>query len=135
MGYGGLVFVNTTPPPAGTPAFRAPPAQAVRAAEGGTLPATAEVRNAGWEAVRPGTALETVVTGTGGLPGGGIEVECVQDGARLRVRVVSAGFDPGRRVQFPKDVRVAGARYLVAEVRESASGGFYRARGEIKRLL
>jgi hypothetical protein len=38
-------------------------------------------------------------------------------------------------VQFPKDIRVPGARYLVTEIHTSASGGFYRARGEIKRLL
>ncbi|GAB7183958.1 WGR domain-containing protein [Kitasatospora sp. Ki12] len=109
--------------------------QAVRAAEDGTLPKTAEVKGAGWEPVLAGAALETVEVTAVGAAGGGIEVECVQDGARLRVRVVSQGFDPTWRVQFPKDVRVAGARYLVAEVRESASGGFYRARGEIKRLL
>lgn len=105
---------------------------AIGAAEAGTLPRTAEVRGADVERVLPGRALETVAAGAGL---GGVEVECVQDGARLRVRVVSAGYDPTWRVQFPKDVRVAGARYLVAEVRESAGGGFYRARGDIKRLL
>ncbi|MFD8787589.1 WGR domain-containing protein [Kitasatospora sp. NPDC059599] len=109
--------------------------QAVRAAEGGTLPKTAEVRSAGWEPVLAGAELETVVVASGGAAGGGIEVECVQDGTRLRVRVISQGYDPTWRVQFPKDVRVPGARYVVAEVRESASGGFYRARGEIKRLV
>ncbi|MFB7662554.1 WGR domain-containing protein [Kitasatospora sp. NPDC056138] len=106
--------------------------QAVRAAQDGTLPRTAEVDAAGWEAVAPGARLETV---TAARAGAGVEVECVQDGGRTRVRVVSAGYDPSWRVQFPKDVRVPGARYLVAEVLESGSGGFYRARGEIKRLL
>ncbi|KIQ62543.1 molybdenum metabolism regulator [Kitasatospora griseola] len=106
---------------------------AVQAAEQGTLPTTAEVTGRDIARVEPSAELETVsVTAAAGA---GVEVECVADGSRLRVRVVSPGFDPGWRVQFPKDVRVAGARYLVAEVRESASGGFYRARGEIKRLL
>ncbi|GAA2230787.1 MULTISPECIES: WGR domain-containing protein [Kitasatospora] len=105
---------------------------AVRAAEGGELPKTADIKATGWEPVRAGAALETVSTVAAGA---GVEVECVQEGGRMRVRVLSAGFDPSRRVQFPKDIRVPGARYLVAEVLESASGGFYRARGEIKRLL
>jgi hypothetical protein len=37
-------------------------------------------------------------------------------------------------VQFPKDIRVPGARYVVTEVHTSARGGFYRTRGEIRRL-
>jgi hypothetical protein len=49
-------------------------------------------------------------------PAEGVVVECVQEGA-------------------PTRVRVPGARYLVPEVRVSGRGGFYRARGEIKRLL
>ncbi|MFD0262266.1 WGR domain-containing protein [Kitasatospora indigofera] len=108
--------------------------EAVRAAEGGRLPRTADVKASGWERVVPGVELETVSAAQAGLTGG-VEVECVQEGSRTRIRVVSAGFDPARRVQFPKDIRVPGARYLVAEVLESGTGGFYRARGEIKRLL
>ncbi|GAA2130026.1 WGR domain-containing protein [Kitasatospora kazusensis] len=107
---------------------------AVRAAEGGRLPQAADVKAAGWEAVAPGAALETVSAAQAGSLGG-IEVECVQEGARTRIRVTSPGFDPTWRVQFPKDVRVPGARYLVAEVHASERGGFYRARGEIKRVL
>ncbi|WP_033822207.1 WGR domain-containing protein [Kitasatospora sp. MBT63] len=107
---------------------------AVREAEGGRLPQTTDVKAAGWERIAPGAELETVsVAQAGSL--GGVEVECVQDGGRLRVRVTSAGFDPSWRVQFPKDVRIAGARYLVAELHASERGGFYRARGEIKRVL
>ncbi|WP_354641054.1 WGR domain-containing protein [Kitasatospora camelliae] len=109
-------------------------ATAVRAAQDGQLPRAAEVDAAGWEPVAAGGELETVAAGTV-VAGAGVEVECVQEGARLRVRVVSQGYDAARRVQFPKDIRVAGARYLVAEVLESGTGGFYRARGEIKRLL
>jgi predicted DNA-binding WGR domain protein len=107
---------------------------AVRAAEGGQLPQTADIKATGWDRVVPGTAPETVTVAQAGQFGG-VEVECVQDGARTRIRVVSAGYDSTWRVQFPKDIRVPGARYLVAEVLESGSGGFYRARGEIKRVL
>jgi hypothetical protein len=60
---------------------------------------------------------------------------CVPQAGRLRVHVVSPGFDPHRRVQFPKDIRVPGGRYLATEVRSSVNGGFYRARGEIRRLV
>ncbi|MFD9592260.1 WGR domain-containing protein [Kitasatospora sp. NPDC059973] len=108
--------------------------QAVRAAEGGQVPQAAEVDGSGWQAAVAGAELEVVVAGSAGAAGG-IEVECVQEGTRVRVRVVSAGFDRNRRVQFPKDIRVPGARYVVAEVLESGNGGFYRARGDIKRLL
>jgi hypothetical protein len=51
------------------------------------------------------------------------------------VRVVSPGYNPNWKVQFPKDIRTEGDRYLVDEVRESARGGFYRAYGDIKRLV
>ena len=52
----------------------------------------------------------------------------------FRVRPVGAGFHADWFVQFPKDLRVVGARYVVAELRESSRGGFYRAFGEIKKL-
>jgi hypothetical protein len=51
------------------------------------------------------------------------------------VRVVSEGYDSLRNVQFPKGVREAGVRYLVEGVRFSERGGFYRAYGDIRRLL
>jgi hypothetical protein len=48
--------------------------------------------------------------------------------------VVSPGFDKKRNCQFPRDIRAAGARFVVDEVRESKSGGFYRALGKIRKL-
>ena len=50
-------------------------------------------------------------------------------------RVLTPGYDPYWRVQFPKDIRIPGAGYLVTEVRQAAHGDFYRTRGEIRRLL
>ncbi len=65
----------------------------------------------------------------------GVVVEVVKDGAQLRVRVVSSGYRKDWFVQFPKDLRHAGAKYVVDEVREAARGEFYRAHGGIRRLV
>jgi hypothetical protein len=51
------------------------------------------------------------------------------------MRVVSPGFDPNLRVQFPQNIREENARYLVDEVRLATGDGFYRAYGDIKRLV
>ncbi len=106
--------------------------EAVREAQQGRLPQTADIKAGSVEAVRPASREPVTVTTA---PADGIVVECVQDGARTRVRVVTPGYDGSWHVQFPKDIRIPGARYVVAEVRPSGRGGFYRARGEIKRLM
>jgi hypothetical protein len=67
-------------------------------------------------------------------PSGSVVVECVQDNGRLRVHVVSDGYDGSWNVQFPRAIRAAGARYVV-DALHPAAGGFYRVRGEIRRLL
>ena len=56
------------------------------------------------------------------------------EGSKLRVRVASAGYRPDWNVQFPRNLREAGARYVVDSVQESAQGGFYRAHGDIRKL-
>jgi outer membrane protein assembly factor BamB len=107
---------------------------AVHAAEGGQVPQTADIKATGWERVVPTDELAVITTAQ--APSDGVVVECVAAaGGRLHVRVLSPGYDPSWRVQFPKDIRVPGARYVVSEIRSAAQGGFYRARGEIKRLL
>lgn len=104
---------------------------AVRAAEQGQLPQRQDIKAGSITRVEPTTEVEIVSHVD---PGEGVIVECVQEGGRLRVHVVSDGYDRTRGVQFPKNIRVPGARYLVTEVLTSAGGSFYRTRGEIKRL-
>lgn len=106
---------------------------AIMAAEQGSVPEPVCVKAPSWDAVTPATELETVRAAEIS-DADGIVVECVDEGGRLRVRVVSDGFDPSLRVQFPKDIRHPGARYVVGEVLTSTSGGFYRVRGDIRRL-
>jgi outer membrane protein assembly factor BamB len=104
---------------------------AIRAAQRGSVPQPVDVKvAASLPTAEPVTTLETT-----SHPGDAILVECYQDGSRLRVRVVSDGYEQGWNVQFPKEIREPGARYAVEGIRTSGRGGFYRAYGEIKRLV
>ena len=67
--------------------------------------------------------------------GGGVIVECVEERGKLRVRVLSPGYQAGWYCQFPRALREKGARYVVDELRTSSRGGFYRAFGNIKKLV
>jgi RNA-directed DNA polymerase len=64
----------------------------------------------------------------------GIIVECYKQGSKLKVRAISPGYDSSWNVQFPRNLREEGARYVVEELREDARGGFYRASGKIEKL-
>lgn len=66
--------------------------------------------------------------------GDGVLVHCVEEGSKIRVRVLSEGYHSDWNVQFPRDLREEGARFVVEDVRESTRGGFYRTYGEIRRL-
>ncbi|HBE59828.1 MAG TPA: molybdenum metabolism regulator [Cyanobacteria bacterium UBA11149] len=103
---------------------------AIKAAEAGNVP-TAITINA--PPVVP-TSVSTALPTTSDASSGAI-VECFREGSQLRMRVVSDGYNSQWKVQFPKDIREEGVRYLVEEVRESSRGGFYRAYGEIKKLV
>jgi len=104
--------------------------EAIRAAQAGTVPAARDVKApASMPAVAPSQQVDVAVEA-----GDGVVVECTAEGGALRVRVVSPGYRQDYRVQFPKNVREAGTRYVVDGVRESGRGGFYRAYGEIRRL-
>ncbi|UQA55765.1 WGR domain-containing protein [Polyangium aurulentum] len=101
---------------------------AIKAAQEGQVPKAVDIKAPKAVAI-PTTQLETTRDTKKG-----VVVECYAQGGKLRVRVVSPGFDKKRNCQFPRDIREAGARFVVDEVRESTSGGFYRALGKIRRL-
>ncbi|TKD09795.1 vWA domain-containing protein [Polyangium fumosum] len=66
---------------------------------------------------------------------GGVVVRCEKEGGKLRIKVISDGFDASKNVQFPRAIRQEGVTYLVENVVGSNDGSFYRAAGWIKRLL
>jgi Ca-activated chloride channel homolog len=65
--------------------------------------------------------------------GTSIELHCVREGGKLRIKVISEGYDSTKNVQFPRAIRAEGARYTVEELK-LADGGFYRVEGKISRL-
>ena len=65
----------------------------------------------------------------------GIVLKCDRINGKLRIKVVSEGYEPDFNVQFPRAIRQEGAMYVVDEVETSANGNFYRVSGDIKRLL
>lgn len=101
---------------------------AVEAAKSGTLPKPTSLTAPAVKETRTTTMEKTTDAKSG------VVVECVEEGGKLRVRVVTSGFKKKLHCQFPKDIREAGAKYVVDEVRESADGTFYRALGNIRRL-
>ncbi|GGR00834.1 WGR domain-containing protein [Streptomyces netropsis] len=104
---------------------------AIAAARTGSVPVPLDVKSAAaLPTYAPATTVRTVTTATAT----GIVVECTQQGGRLRVHVVSDGYEPTWNVQFPRHIRQPGARYVVDALSPSSSG-FYRVRGEIKRLV
>jgi hypothetical protein len=103
--------------------------EAIAAAQRGVVPEAKEVKASKLKAVTE-TALETTRSAEGG-----VVVECYREGSNLRVRVVSPGFKRDWHVQFPRGAREEGARYVVDQVLPSARGGFYRALGNIRKLV
>ncbi len=65
----------------------------------------------------------------------GVILECIEKGSKLKIKVISEGFNQDWNVQFPRNLRQKGAKYLVENIKESARGGFYRVYGEIKKLV
>ncbi len=64
-----------------------------------------------------------------------IQVECYRQGGKLRMRVITSGYNPDFNVQFPRAVREEAVTYLVEDLRLSSDGTFYHAGGTIKRVL
>ncbi|MGW5425037.1 WGR domain-containing protein [Streptomyces sp. NPDC003943] len=107
---------------------------AIAAAQQGTVPVAQDIKLA---AALPTYAPATTVAAVDAVraaPAGSIVVECVQEGGRTRVRVVTEGYEQGWNVQFPRAIREPGTRYVV-DALHPAAGGFYRVRGDIRRLL
>ncbi len=65
----------------------------------------------------------------------GVVLQCFREGGKLRMKVISAGYNPDFHVQFPRAIREDGAQYLVEAVELAANGTFYRALGEIRLLV
>ncbi|MBE9049903.1 VWA domain-containing protein [Nostocales cyanobacterium LEGE 11386] len=66
--------------------------------------------------------------------GSGVELHCIREGGKLRVKVKSDGYDASKNVQFPRAIRAEGARYVVEKLELSNDGSFYRVHGNITRL-
>lgn len=75
-------------------------------------------------------SLEAVSTADGG-----VLVKCFREGGKLRVRVISEGYNSEFNVQFPREIRQEGVSYVVDEIKPSANGTFYRVNGKIRRLV
>ncbi|WP_323253091.1 WGR domain-containing protein [Spirulina sp. CCNP1310] len=103
---------------------------AILAAKSGNLPKTQEFKAPKTAGIAVSTALQTTTEA-----GTGILLRCIQEAGKLRVRVVSPGYQPDWNVQFPRNLREEGAQYIVTELRESAQGSFYRVYGEIKKFV
>jgi predicted DNA-binding WGR domain protein len=102
---------------------------AIAAAQAGTVPEAKAIKAPKVTAVAPTAEVESTRDA-----GTGVIVECYADGGKPRIRPVSPGYHATWNVQFPKELREVGARYVVDELRESGAGGFYRAHGTIRKL-
>mmetsp|Transcript_4735 Transcript_4735/g.13231 ORF Transcript_4735/g.13231 Transcript_4735/m.13231 type:complete len:487 (+) Transcript_4735:99-1559(+) len=108
---------------------------AIQDAKQGKVP-TAKVVKADKAAVTTtaDTAIESVQA-SAARKDGGVVVTCVPEGSKLRVRTEDDKYNATWNVQFPKNLRQAGAKFLVDELKESKNGGFYRAHGNIRRIV
>ncbi|MEO1273469.1 MAG: PQQ-binding-like beta-propeller repeat protein, partial [Myxococcota bacterium] len=104
---------------------------AIEAAKAGSVPHIRDIKApSAAAAVAVTTSLDTTRD-----TGSGVVLRCMREGGKLRVRVESPGYHSDWNVQFPRDIRQEGARYVVEEVREAGRGGFYRAHGTIRQLV
>jgi predicted DNA-binding WGR domain protein len=107
---------------------------AVAAAQQGHVPLARDVKLAAALPTYVPATTATAVTSVASAPAGSVVVECVRENGRTRVHVLTEGYEPSWNVQFPRAIREPGARYVV-DALHTAAGGFYRVRGDIRRLL
>lgn len=105
---------------------------AISEAQSGNVPQATVIKAPNQQGIAPSTELQLA---TPAEVAQGVIVECYCEGSKLRIRAVSPGYNPNWKVQFPRDIRIEGERYLVSELRSSGRGGFYRAFGDIKKLV
>jgi Ca-activated chloride channel homolog len=67
--------------------------------------------------------------------GTGIEVQCVRENGKLKIKVGDPAYDSSMNVQFPRAIRAEGVKYIVESLERSNDGTFYRAVGKISRLV
>lgn len=99
---------------------------AIKAAQEGTV---TEVRNikAPTEQV-PMASSEVLEVASPTMTG--IVLKCVKEGSKLKIKVESPGYKDWN-VQFPKNIRKEGQRYLVESIEPAGNGDFYRVLGDI----
>lgn len=61
----------------------------------------------------------------------GVLLKCVREGGKLRIKVISDGYNSDLNVQFPRSIREEGASYLVEAIELAKNGSFYRTSGQI----
>ena len=102
---------------------------AIESAKAGKVPKAKSIKAPKAVAASSSTEVETTSDSSGG-----VVLECYKKGGRVRVRTVSKGYKKSWNVQFPRNLRQDGAKFVVDEIRESSRGGFYRVYGDIRRL-
>ncbi len=123
---------------------------AIKAAEAGTVPVFVDIK-APKTTIAIVNSVETDDIEAKKVSGlSGVIVMCYSEGSKLRMKTVgsvsecsigtsnitasSTTFDTTWHIQFPKNLRQDGTYYLVDEVKESSTSGFYRAKGNIRRI-
>lgn len=99
---------------------------AVAQAEQGTAAPARAIKAPSTAAV----ALESTLLEVAPAAAEGVLLHCVREGGKLRVRVASAGYQDWH-VQFPKNLRQEGQRYLAERIEPAVHGNFYRVLGNI----
>lgn len=103
---------------------------AINLAKEGTVPDVKSIAAPKKVAIVASDTVETVES----ISIQGTKLKCIKVDGKLRVRVISSGYHYDWNVQFPKNMRIENAEFLVDEIREVSAGGFYRVFGNIYRL-